>query len=194
LTSALSSIAIKLLRKQVLKDDPWINQLHFGRLSNLTYVCDQFISPSIVWYNRAQGMLELWRNHSRQKRKINLQIFQNKKNNALYHVMFKLKFYEGKNSICAVCIHTEYFQQQAVPCCAMHSSATLCYAVLIYFLTFLSTCGRLWLSCPLFRFGMLCAAGTMKLIMLLSLYNCFWGQTNPGSSSSHLSVLSSEYL
>ncbi|RMC07371.1 hypothetical protein DUI87_16836 [Hirundo rustica rustica] len=46
-------------------------------------------------------MLELWRNHSKRKRKINLQIFQNKKNNALYHVMLKLKFYKGTNITCA---------------------------------------------------------------------------------------------
>lgn len=133
-------------------------------------LCDQFISPSVVWYNRAQGMLELWRNHSRQKRKINLQIFQNKKNNALYHVMFKLKFYEGKNITCAVCIHKEYSQQQAMQCHAMQSSAMLRYAVLIYFLIFLSTCDSLRLCYPgwvLFRkFGVPCfggAAGATKL-------------------------------
>lgn len=100
----------------------------------------QFISPSIVWYNRTQGMLELWRNHSKQKRKINLQIFQNKKNNAaLYHVILKLKFYKGTNITCAVCIHKEYFQWWAVQCHAMQSSPLLRYAVQIYFLIFLST-------------------------------------------------------
>lgn len=111
-------------------------------LTDLAILCVlyvQFISPSIVWYNRTQGMLELWRNHSRQKRKINLQIFQIKKNNALYHVMLKLKFYEGTNITCAVCIHKEYFQWWAMQCHAMQSSPLLRYAVQIYFFIFLST-------------------------------------------------------
>lgn len=124
----------KALKKQVLREDPWSNLLHFGRLSYFMYVLWSIYFPSIVWYNRAQGMLELWRNHSRQKRKINLQIFQNKKNNALYHVMFKLKFYEGKNITCAVCIHKEYSSvtSYAMPCYAILCYATLCCANLFF--------------------------------------------------------------
>lgn len=143
LCQVLLDKAFKKKKKKVLMEDPWSNLLHFGRPSYLTYIYDQFVSPFIVWYNRAQGMLELWKNHSRQKRKINPQTFQNKKNNALYHVMFKLKFYEGKNSTCAVCIHKEYAQQQAMQCHATQSSAMLCFAAPIYFLFFLSTCDRL---------------------------------------------------
>lgn len=171
-------------------EDPWSNLLHFGRPSYLTYIYDQFVSPFIVWYNRAQGMLELWKNHSRQKRKINPQIFQNKKNNALYHVMFKLKFYEGKNSTCAVCIHKEYAQQQAMQCHATQSSAMLCFAAPIYFLFFLSTCDRLWPIYPrwiLFkRFGVLCAAGMTKFIVVVSFYNHWWGQAHPGNNLLHV--------
>lgn len=83
--------------------------------------------------------------------------------------------------------------------------AFLCYAMLLRYMLccadlFFNLLEHMWqnlMSCPLwmlFRFGMLCAAGTMKVIMLLSLHNCCWRQSNPSSSSSHLSVLSSEYL